>query len=78
MKLSHIHHEVVKSNNITHIGILVDESDHIFDTVKDDASRLYSAFQIIALLSICNFSFFSQHIVNFSVTKRLGRSYEIP
>lgn len=77
-ELAHIHHEVVLSNNVTHIEILVERSDYIFKSIKDDASRLYGSFQIIAVLSICNFSFFFQHIVNFLVTKRIGRRYEVP
>lgn len=50
-------------------------SDDIYKKIEKDANQLYSAFEVISILSIANLSFFIQHIMTFIVTRRLGRFY---
>ena len=58
VELNHIHHEIVKTNNLTHVELLLAKSDQIYNKIEGDADKLYSAFEIISILAIANLSFF--------------------
>lgn len=67
-----------KSGNLTEINILLGETQELYSSIESEASTLYSAFVVIEVLSILNFTFLFQHLVTFIFTKRMGRFYEFP
>jgi len=77
-KISALESVLINSGNLTEINLLLNESDRLYESIKDDADTLYAAFLVIEVLCVLNISFFFQHIVTFIFTKKLNRFYEFP
>lgn len=67
-----------QSGDLNEINRLLAECDELYLSIKEDAIFLYNAFTMISILSIMNFSFVTEHIITYLVTKRLDRFYTMP
>jgi len=78
VQLREIREVLTTSDNTTLIQLKLEESNEIYEIIKDDAITLHTSFSVIEYLSILNLAFLLQHMISFIFIKRLGRFYSFP